>query len=130
VNNEYEAYCLADPLFYDTPLSDVASGVYPLVKEMAPEGWQKNLEDHWAIFTPEVHDLPSQGWKIHISSSLANAERIIDVVRSYCFPRNLAFKFLQGPRVALSRNSKYAGRGGSGRPALPVARGRLDACGP
>ena len=67
------------------------------------------------MLSPEENDLPSQGWKIHVSGCLDNAERIIETVWTYCVRRHIAFKFLSGPRVVLARNAKYAGRGGSGK---------------
>lgn len=115
VNNDYEAYCMADPLFYDSPGVGSESELYNLAQLPEPDGWNRTIDDHWVIYTPEVHDAPSQGWKVHVSSILDNADHIIDVVWSYCGSRNLPFKFLRGPRIALSRNSKYAGRGGSGK---------------
>ncbi|MSU01267.1 lanthionine synthetase LanC family protein [Tissierella pigra] len=39
-------------------------------------------------------ELPSQGWKIHISATLENAEDILDIVASILIPKKIAFKVL------------------------------------
>lgn len=115
MNNEYEAFCITNPHFYDTPAAGSPEEAYGLADRSAPEGWQRKADDHWVIFGPEDSELPSQGWKIHVSGCLDNAERIIETVWTYCVPRDITFKFLYSPRVLLARNAKYAGRGGSGK---------------
>src|SRR5688500_11965944 len=115
MNNDYEAFCMADPVFYDNPGSEQASDSYALTRRDAPHLWAKLVKGDWVALAPEDHDLPSQGWKVHISGRLDNAERILETTCSYCVRRHLPFKFLRSPRVVLARNAKYAGRGGSGK---------------
>ncbi|HEY3144509.1 MAG TPA: class III lanthionine synthetase LanKC [Acidimicrobiales bacterium] len=115
MNNDYEAFCMADPVFYDSPGNGPASEPYALAGRDAPAQWQRDARGHWTIFTPMGHRLPTQGWKIHVAGTLANAEHVIEAVWDYSVPRDIAFKFLTSPRVVLARNAKYAGRGGSGK---------------
>ena len=65
---------------------------------------------------PEGGSLPPQGWKIHVSACLDNAERRprrrLGLLRRRI---ELAFKFIRSPRRLLLRNSKYADRGASGK---------------
>ncbi|MEU7976536.1 class III lanthionine synthetase LanKC, partial [Micromonospora sp. NPDC049089] len=77
--------------------------------------WRREPLDDWLIYAPDGGSLPQQGWKIHVSAGLANAERVLDAVWNYCVPRGLSFKFLRGPRTLLLRNSKYAARAASGK---------------
>jgi len=57
----------------------------------------------------------SQGWKIHVSAGLGNAERVLERVWEYCTGRDICFKYLRGKVSLLMRNAKYAPRGGSGK---------------
>src|SRR6266571_4632022 len=57
---------------------------------------------------PDVH-LPKQGWKIHSSGTLDNAEEIVSIVWDYCVPRGIPFKFVRSRQLLLLRNGLYAG---------------------
>lgn len=115
MNNDYEAFCLANPLFYDNAGNALTAEPYALSRREAPHLWLRATRGDWVMLSPEENDLPRQGWKIHVSGCLDNAERIIETVWTYCVRRDIAFKFLSGPKVVLARNAKYAGRGGSGK---------------
>ncbi|WP_433261708.1 class III lanthionine synthetase LanKC [Micromonospora vinacea] len=115
MDERYDSYCAADPLFYDSLGSAVAQPVFPAAERPMPTGWRREPLDDWLIYAPDDGSLPQQGWKIHVSAGLANAERVLDAVWNYCVPRGLSFKFLRGPRTLLLRNSKYAARAASGK---------------
>src|SRR6266508_4343877 len=115
MNHDYEAFCLAHPAFYDAAANSDADEPYVLAERPAPAGWQRRTTNHWSIYTPIDHRLPLQGWKIHVSGCLDNAERIMQIVWDYCTAGDIAFKVLRSPRVVLARNAKYAPRGGSGK---------------
>jgi hypothetical protein len=71
-------------LFYD--IEQPGSGGRPtgrdfrLSRRDAPEGWQRSEVDDWVAYTPISVEIPSQGWKIHVSACPANTEKILDVV--------------------------------------------------
>ncbi|MEQ4304567.1 class III lanthionine synthetase LanKC [Plantactinospora sp. B6F1] len=113
----YDAYCAVDPLFYDSlsTTSVTTSAGFAAADRPVPAGWQREPSDDWLVYGPRDGKLPQQGWKIHVSACLDNADRILDSVFDYCVPRGLSFKFLRGPRMLLMRNSKYARRGSSGK---------------
>jgi predicted Ser/Thr protein kinase len=114
---DYEIYCLADPLFYDT-LDHRQTEVpdFPLARGPVPAGWVRHATDTWMYFGPEDDaPLPAQGWKIHVSARSADAERALTAVWDYCIPRRITFKFLRSAPVHDMRNSKAASRGGSGK---------------
>jgi serine/threonine protein kinase len=115
VDERYDSYCAADRLFYDSLGSAVAQPTFPAAERPIPTGWRREPLDDWLIYAPDGGSLPQQGWKIHVSAGLANAERVLDAVWAYCVPRGLSFKFLRGPRTLLLRNSKYAARAASGK---------------
>lgn len=115
MDERYDSYCAADRLFYDSLGSAVAQPVFPAAERPVPTGWRREPLDDWLIYGPDGGSLPQQGWKVHISAGLTNAERVLDTVWDYCVPRGLSFKFLRGPRTLLLRNSKYAARAASGK---------------
>ncbi|HEX8627879.1 MAG TPA: class III lanthionine synthetase LanKC [Catenuloplanes sp.] len=116
MDQRYETFCVVDPLFYDSPTStEVVTGTFPMAARPIPSGWARETRDDWLVYGSDGGTLPAQGWKIHVSACLHNAERILDVVADYCLSRGLPFKFLAGPRLLLLRNAKYAARGGSGK---------------
>lgn len=112
----YELYCLADRRFYDTPANRGAEHPdFPLCSRPVPVGWEHVPGDMWMHYAPAGLGLPAQGWKIHVSSGLADAERALTAVWDYCVPRGIAFKFLRNEPVLMMVNSKSAPRGSSGK---------------
>ena len=72
--------------------------------------------DDWLVYHwPDVR-VPRQGWKIHASACLDNAEEILATVWDYCVPRRISFKFIRSLQLLFIRNRKYA--------APPVERSR------
>jgi serine/threonine protein kinase len=116
VDKRYELYCLADPQFYDSPVAPQTGHLdYPIAARELPPGWRRHEQDDWVVLAPTDLELPRQGWKIHVSACLDNAEEVLDEVWSYCVPRGLSFKFLRARHVLHMRNAKYASRGSSGK---------------
>ncbi|MFY1593733.1 class III lanthionine synthetase LanKC [Micromonospora sp. WMMD737] len=115
MDERYDSYCAADRLFYDSLGSAVEQPTFAAAQRPVPDGWRSEPLDDWLIYAPEGGTLPQQGWKVHVSATLDNAERVLDAVWDYCVPRGLSFKFLRGPRTLLLRNSKYASRAASGK---------------
>jgi tRNA A-37 threonylcarbamoyl transferase component Bud32 len=112
----YEAYCLADRVFYDSPTRAARDLVgFEFARRPVPEGWQREQLDDWLAYRPMDVKLPPQGWKIHVSACLDNAEQTLAAVWNYCVPRRIAFKFIRGEKLLFLRNLKYAPRGSSGK---------------
>lgn len=112
----YEEFCLADPWFYDTParLSSDADSFDHIWRPL-PMGWECVRQEIWAVMSCHGRTLPRQGWKVHVSARLDNAERVLSAVCDYCFPRGISFKFLHGKKILLAKNAKYAPREDSGK---------------
>ncbi|WP_086673628.1 class III lanthionine synthetase LanKC [Amycolatopsis pretoriensis] len=112
----YEAYCFADPLFYDeqqeigAPVDDFAQAL-----PMPAEGWITADRGVWRALSPAGRRLPGQGWKIHVSAGLDNARRVLVQVHEYCIEHLISYKHLRSPMILLARNSKYAPRDGSAK---------------
>jgi tRNA A-37 threonylcarbamoyl transferase component Bud32 len=121
MDKRYEAYCLADPLYYDHPAYDHLAAHagrepdYARAGDPPPPGWTARADGDWHHVTPPDHGLPAQGWKIHASATLAGAPKTLDTVWEYCAAHRLPFKFIRSQRLFFLRNSKYADRGSSGK---------------
>ena len=115
MNRGYESYCLAHPSFYEAPESARGDDVDFERAGDVPEGWTRAELDDWLVFAPLSRRMPNQGWKIHVSAALDNAERVLAIVWDYCTQHDLAFKFIRSKQLLLMRNSKYADRAASGK---------------
>jgi Protein kinase domain len=116
VDKQYEQYCLASPYFYDFPYRDHAiEESFPVSRQPLPLRWRRERLGDWLINIPPGPPIPPQGWKIHVSACLDNADEIVTAVWQYCVPREVSFKFLGGRLAVLMRNAKYAPRGSSGK---------------
>ncbi|MGH3428135.1 MAG: class III lanthionine synthetase LanKC, partial [Mycobacteriales bacterium] len=86
------------------------------------------LED-WHVRRPIDVELPAQGWKVHVSACLDNAEGVLAVAADYCVNRRIVFKFLRSPDLLLLANAKYADRRSSGKfvTIYPADEAQLEA---
>ncbi|MFH9605506.1 class III lanthionine synthetase LanKC (plasmid) [Streptomyces rochei] len=112
-----EAYCQADPVFYDTGTrySPDDASVFDRTLSPAPPGWRRTERGVWVVHTPEGHLMPAQGWKIHVSGLPDNAHRVIDLCWDHCVSHGLPFKFLRSRDVVTTHSLKYAPRSASGK---------------
>ena len=115
MDKQYEEYCVADPIFYDSPRQRDEQTLFPISGRPLPAGWRRACEDDWIINIPPGPPVPGQGWKIHVSTCLDNSDEVITRVWQYCVPRAVSFKFLGSRLAVLLRNAKYASRSGSGK---------------
>ncbi|WP_129312246.1 class III lanthionine synthetase LanKC [Streptomyces sp. L2] len=128
MDKRYEVYCLANRVFYETPdrlpATQRAKGAdarFEATQRPVPEGWRTYASGDWYHLAPvDEHGeprpgRPRQGWKIHVSACLNNAEKTAAKVWDYCVPRGIPFKFVPSVQLLYLRNSKYAGRGSSGK---------------
>lgn len=112
----YEAYCLADPLFYDTAgRSDSDQVAFRFGRKPVPGDWESHEIGPWTALRPDGAKSRNQGWKIHVSATLENCERVLELVVDYCLRKHIPFKYPQNRTVLATRNSKYASRSGSGK---------------
>ncbi|MQA97685.1 MAG: phosphotransferase [Streptosporangiales bacterium] len=117
MDKRYEAYCVADPVFYENPSAGPRAARTRLALDgrEPPADWQLAEDDEWRMLAPPGHRLPPQGWKIHVSACLDNAERVLHAVWDHCAATGTAFKYVPSKQAFLLRNAKYAPRGGSGK---------------
>ncbi|AEW93789.1 MULTISPECIES: class III lanthionine synthetase LanKC [Streptomycetaceae] len=126
MDQRYEVYSLADRHFYETPdrIAGLGGGEtqeFDTARREVPAGWRSARSGDWLHLNPvdaEGNPLPGQplqGWKIHVSATRENADKVAAQVWDYCVPRALPFKFVPAPHLLHLRNNKYAGRDGSGK---------------
>ncbi|MFG3052410.1 class III lanthionine synthetase LanKC [Kitasatospora sp. NPDC048239] len=113
---ETQLYCLADRTYYDTPgrLRDRATR-YPLALAEPPAGWRRTGRGLWTVLLPDGVELPEQGWKIHVSTVPAEAERTLAELYRTCVAARVPFKFLRSAQALRLANGKHMPRGGSGK---------------
>ncbi|MDA2804241.1 class III lanthionine synthetase LanKC [Nocardiopsis suaedae] len=117
----YGVFCDVDRHFYDTPHrrgpgAGAAGGpAFEAAERPVPTGWRSHREGDWLALRPIGDRLPAQGWKIHVSARLDNAEPVLARVWDLCVDRGLAFKFVPTRALLHNRNAKYADRGSSGK---------------
>ncbi|MFD3675902.1 class III lanthionine synthetase LanKC [Streptomyces sp. NPDC058613] len=114
MNKGYAAFCDADQWFYDAPYRRAEEN-YRAALAPVPKGWQSHRSGDWYALRPLGCELPSQGWKIHVSACLDNAESVLERVYDYCTARHIAFKFVPSRYLLHLRNAKYADRAASGK---------------
>lgn len=117
MEQDYQQFCMADPSFYDAMHSEQTAGEsFATASRTLPDGWTISDQDDWLVVDPaQRQDIPQQGWKIHASATVDNAERVLGAVWDYCVPRGISFKFLRSLTALTARVSKYAPRGYSGK---------------
>lgn len=116
MDERYSAFCFADRHFYDSPVRTRGDDVdFATALQPVPEGWDRSESGDWLIYHPTDGNLPPQGWKIHASATLDDAERILDIAWAYCMQRRIAFKFIRSLQLLFLRNIKYADRSASGK---------------
>ncbi|WP_410607195.1 class III lanthionine synthetase LanKC [Amycolatopsis sp. lyj-109] len=105
----YEAFCFADPLFYDEQQENGAPAENLAATLPAPDiGWVTTDRGVWRTRQPEGQVLPAQGWKIHVSAGLDNASRVLAQVYECCAGYAVGYRHLRSRLTLLARNSKYA----------------------
>jgi class III lanthionine synthetase len=109
-------YTISDPDFYDSleNLPDEAVR-FEAAARPVPAGWRREALREWVYLRRPDAEPPDQGWKVHVSARLDDAEKVIDVVWAHCVARGVPFKFLRSRAMTLMSNFKYAHRGSSGK---------------
>lgn len=107
----YELYLRPDDRYYREPDYSVST---PFRAEL-PIGWITKKEEHWQHYAPDRVRLPDQGWKIHISAQVDDAQMMLDTLSRFLFKSRVAFKHVITKEELTLKNSKYGERGSSGK---------------
>ncbi|MBW1596574.1 class III lanthionine synthetase LanKC [Streptomyces sp. JJ38] len=122
-------FCPPGSPFFDVPARiSPDEGNFALADADLPAGWSMQRDAEWIGVNPPDVELPPQGWKIHVSATLENAEEILGIASAYCLEHGLTFKFIRGLAVLEQRNGKYGDRSASGKfiTVYPTDEARLE----
>lgn len=80
-----------------------------------PQNWIFSSDEHWKIYLCKGVQIPRQGWKIHVSSTVKHARETLELISNYLFESKIPFKHVTNLRELLMKNSKYGDRSSSGK---------------
>jgi serine/threonine protein kinase len=110
----------AHPLFFETveryELNE--ENFFAPVKRLLRGEWTFMRKAVWINCTPpedRATELPMQGWKIHVSSSIVNGLDILRAIVPILDTRDVGFKFALDIRILTMMNGKNWGRQGAGK---------------
>jgi tRNA A-37 threonylcarbamoyl transferase component Bud32 len=107
------SFLLADEDFYEPwDLDDPGKRYQP---HGIPPEWSGQDIGPWVFWTCPGARWPEQAWKIHVSSSLDNAQAVLEVVSAACVEFRTPFKHLSGRTFFLHAHAKHADRVQSGK---------------
>lgn len=107
------SFLLADDDFYESwDFGDPGKRYLPFG---VPPEWSSQDVGPWTFWTYPGAHWPEQAWKIHVSSSLANAQAVLEVVSTACAELHIPFKHLTGRTFFLHAHAKHADRVQSGK---------------
>ena len=114
-NNELN--CLGDPLHFSHPIRWAPPWSEELVAEpvVTARGWRSH---HFDIWTSHVHaraPVAQQGWKIHVSTTPADAKSVLHVVAAACKERRVPFKHVRSTALVVAVNARSTHRSTSGK---------------
>lgn len=78
-------------------------------------GWRTASDLDWTHFQQPAGAPPDQGWKIHLSARLQDAERVRSLAAEFCRTAGWSFKHLTDRTVLERANAKDAPRTSSGK---------------
>jgi serine/threonine protein kinase len=119
------SYLVADEDYY-APWDSVDPGSR-YYAEPLPDGWTKRDGGVWTHWAPDGSVLPDTGWKVHVSSSLANAQAVLTVVAAACAESRIQFKHLAGRRTFLLMHGKHGTRVQAGKFCALYPQAQQDA---
>lgn len=77
--------------------------------------WKVESNKYWRYVLYQPDTLPLQGWKIHLSSTVQQAQKMLDVVIPFLVKEKISFKFVPNVEAVIYQNAKYADRSESGK---------------
>ncbi|RVT56530.1 class III lanthionine synthetase LanKC [Niallia taxi] len=100
--------------YYYNVASEVDQGLFKL--ESLPDNYALIAGEHWTnVLAKNGEQLPYQGWKIHISTTMKEAQKTLNIVSKLMIERDISFKYVKSNTELLLKDSKYGDRGSSGK---------------
>ena len=115
--DEFVAYSIASREFFESldHYQLISNDFHNLVHEILPPDWQVRRTKAWFFCSPPVLLSRTQGWKIHLSATLADAPHVLAASVSVLVTQRVPFKFVVDPCILSRLNSKDWPRSGSGK---------------
>ncbi|MDZ5672041.1 class III lanthionine synthetase LanKC [Bacillus stercoris] len=85
------------------------------IPSLNSEEWKQNTDINWSYCINTKKKMPKQGWKIHITTDIDEAQKTLDIVLPYLIENEISFKFVPNERQLLFKNSKNGDRASSGK---------------
>lgn len=110
-------YLLADPEFYEpmSRYSPMLGDFHDPLRKIMPGSWSIEHRNLWWDCVFPGAAIPSQGWKIHVSATPANAAAILVTVARILFEMRVPFKVIVDRMILVMVNGKRWHRGSSGK---------------
>ncbi|PRR88599.1 MULTISPECIES: class III lanthionine synthetase LanKC [unclassified Bacillus (in: firmicutes)] len=104
-----------DSNYYVEKKSLIPSRPYEI--DNLPKGYKITIEENspWIYYSNPSISIKEQGWKIHISATINDAQDILKVVSKLLFKRKVAFKHIKDKQTLFNLNSKHGNRISSGK---------------
>ncbi|PJH92503.1 class III lanthionine synthetase LanKC [Bacillus sp. SN1] len=99
--------------FYTKP--DTPNRESALYISNIPNNYKTIKENHWIHIMNKDYELPMQGWKIHISTTIDSAEKTLEIVSNILFAYKVSFKYVKSLWELSIKNSKYSDRSSAGK---------------
>lgn len=115
----YHQYVIPGQDFYQDRVSQESSD-YPVD---VPSTWTTVKDENWTFLFPKETRLPQQGWKIHLSALVDDANELLRRFIPHAIDNDLVFKVTRSPAKLLLKNSKYGDRSSSGKFITVYPRG-------
>jgi len=113
---EFSYYTFCHPEYFETLSRYRATPVYrDILLTLLPESWTLTRSDIWIHARSRSTRIESQGFKIHISASISQAESVLQRIVPVCVNAGASFKIVVDPTVHRFLNSKRFHRSGSGK---------------
>lgn len=80
------------------------------IPSFSKEEWDVYEDVHWTNIISMKLDFPDQGWKIHITSELKDAQNMLYNVTPHLIEKHISFKFVPNLKALEAKNLKYSSR--------------------
>ncbi|WP_172405867.1 class III lanthionine synthetase LanKC [Clavibacter michiganensis] len=111
--DDLEPYCQAHPHYF-APIEERVDGSARF-STAVPHEWREQRGFEWTSVMRPGSPMPTQGWKIHVSTTLDEADEALRIVAVICVRLDIAFKHLSTRSRLYSRNSKVYPREHAGK---------------
>lgn len=90
--------------------------------------WHVNHDENWYYMLYEEEKLPDQGWKIHVSANIDDAQEVLSEVSELLIKKKISFKFVPSPYELLLTYSKGKDRIEAGKFITIYPRDETEFC--